>query len=303
MKVMIFGAGQAGQMVRTWLPPGQELTGYIDNNEQIQGSLIGGVPVFSPREALCENACPDMIWLAILNQDTCRIAEEQLRTLGFKGEVETVLSMREKIDVRLASMRLLADQIRERGVPGSCAELGVYQGDFAAQIGRSLPGRDLFLFDTFEGFDAEDLAAERALGGRNAHAKEGDFGDTSVQTVLEKMADPEHVYICRGRFPESLAGGAHHARAGENLSEEELDQIRYCLVSLDTDLYEPTLSGLRYFYPRLERGGCILLHDYHSAQYPGVYRAAGEFADESGIYPVPLMDLHGTAVYIKGSES
>ena len=65
--------------------------------------------------------------------------------------------MRDLIDVRLAALRLIADQIRERNAAGQTAELGVYQGAFAAEIGRLFPDRRLYLFDTFEGFDEQDL--------------------------------------------------------------------------------------------------------------------------------------------------
>ena len=32
-RIAIFGAGQAGMMVRTWLPATQELLCFIDNNK------------------------------------------------------------------------------------------------------------------------------------------------------------------------------------------------------------------------------------------------------------------------------
>ena len=299
--VMIFGAGQAGQMAAAWLPADQKLDGFIDNNEKLQGSIIDGIPVYSPDEAF-RNRVPDRILLAIINREACKQIKDRLTDAGFTGEICTVHELRSKIDMRLASLRLLAKQIRERDVPGSIAELGVYQGAFAAELNRLFPERRLYLFDTFEGFAEEDLITERKLGGRNAFAVAGDFSDTSVKIVLGKMSDPAHVYICQGRFPESLAQGAVSANGDVTVTADDLNTEHFAGVSLDTDLYEPTMAGLRYFYPRLNPGGFILLHDYHSTQYPGVHRAAVEFFNEYGLYCTPIPDLHGTAVIIKGQS-
>ena len=301
-RVMIFGAGQAGQMTADWLPADQQLISYIDNSEQLQGSSIKGIEIRSADEAL---ACghPDIIWISVLNREASDAIRSQLHALGFSGRIMSVLEIRERIDIRLSALRLLAEQTRERSVCGSCAELGVYQGAFAAEINRLFPDRTMYLFDTFEGFDEQDLKTERMIGGRNAHAQPGVFSDTSVARVIDRLPHPEKVYVCKGRFPESMRSGAKSAAAEDVRTEKDLREEMFAAISLDTDLYEPTLSGLRFFYPRLVPGGFILIHDYNSAQYPGVHRAACEFADSAGVYFVPLMDLHGTAVLIKESEN
>ena len=71
--------------------------------------------------------------------------------------------------------------IEREGIPGSLAELGVYRGTTAKVLHELLPGRTLWLFDTFEGFDARDLAHER-------QAKRGGFrfDDTSVLAANSK---------------------------------------------------------------------------------------------------------------------
>ena len=145
------------------------------------------------------------------------------------------------------------------------------------------PERTIYLFDTFTGFDARDIGA---ADGKKAKA--GDFSDTSEQAVLGRMPYPERVRIKKGYFPESLS----------LLSEEE-EQECYALVSLDTDLYQPTLAGLNYFYPRLVPGGYMILDDYQSAKFPGVGEAARDFCEIGGVSAVPLCDLHGTAILVK----
>ena len=75
---------------------------------------------------------------------------------------------------------------------------------------------------------------------------------------------------------------------------------RFCLVSLDADLYAPILSGLIFFYPRLVPGGMILLHDYNNERFRGARQAVEEFEKQYGrLCLVPLCDLHGSAVIVK----
>ncbi len=74
----------------------------------------------------------------------------------------------------------------------------------------------------------------------------------------------------------------------------------YALVSLDADLYGPTLEGLRYFYSRLSHGGIILLHDYHNTRFCGVRAAADAYENETGrLLMLPVADLHGSVMIVK----
>jgi hypothetical protein len=72
-----------------------------------------------------------------------------------------------------------------------------------------------------------------------------------------------------------LDGFQHH---GINVTK----LARYCAVSLDCDLYDPMKSGLDFFYPRLNRGGILFLHDYSSGHWPGSKKAIDEFCNETG---------------------
>jgi len=176
--------------------------------------------------------------------------------------------------VRLATLELLCRKLAD--VPGAAAELGVYRGFFARCINLLLPERKLYLFDSFEGFGEEAGASESFQA---AHA------NTTVQKVLSIMPNPEMITVKPGFFPASLDG----------LEE------RFCLVSLDVDFYETTLEGLRYFWPRLEHGGYLLLHDWGNPKLPGVSEALKQYEKETGasIPAVPLCDVSGTLVLSK----
>ena len=192
------------------------------------------------------------------------------------------------MDLRLSALRLLAEEIGRREISGEIAELGVYQGRFAAEMNRLFPEKRCFLFDTFEGFAEEDVAIDANQAG--SRAKAGDFGDTSMEQVLSRLPYPEKAVVCTGRFPDSL-----------RTLKGTLP--RFCLVSLDTDLYEPTYQGLQVFYPLMSKGGAILIHDYNSTQFPGVGEAVRRFCREENVFVTPLSESSwdSSSYEIKGS--
>ncbi len=175
--------------------------------------------------------------------------------------------------VRLKTLEAIC--LRLDAVPGAAAELGVYRGGFARWINRLLPERRLYLFDSFEGFDPAE-SADCGAGFAAAHR------NTAEARVLDALPHPERAILRPGFFPQTAEG---------------LEDERFALVSLDADLEESTLSGLRFFLPRMSPGGYLLLHDYLNPRLPGVRRAVERWEAERGrLAAVPLCDLNGTLV-------
>lgn len=175
--------------------------------------------------------------------------------------------------VRVRSLEAISRRLRN--VSGSAAELGVYRGSFARCINALMPERKLYLFDTFEGFAEKEIPSD-APGLAEAHRYAG------LESLMKKMPHPEQIEIRKGVFPDTLDG----------LEE------RFAFVSIDVDLEQSTLEGLRWFYPRLLPGGYIMLHDHGNPALPGVKRALDRFETELGaaITAVPLCDICGTLV-------
>lgn len=280
MKIILFGCGQGGQMAARWLPAGTRLLAFADNHSEKWGSFLSGVPVIAPEQI--PSLEPDLVLITVLNREASASIEKQLAMLGCRAQIRTLDPIRQTMDLRLAHLRLLAEEIKNRRLPGAVAELGVYQGAFAAEINRLFPNRTLYLFDTFEGFARTDVDIEKE---NTSHSKAavGDFGDTSAGQVLARFPYPERAVICRGYFPDTLP--------------DDLPPLAF--VSLDPDLYEPTLQGLKAFWPKLVPGGMILVHDYNSAQFEGAGKAVRSFCEQKRLMVLPLPDLHGSAVLLK----
>lgn len=205
---------------------------------------------------------------ALLGKEVLKKLLPQYRVIPVPGKLRAPQLPPEALAgdyVRLSTLELVCRQVSQ--VPGAAAELGVYRGFFAGCINRLLPERELYLFDSFQGF--EDCAGAGPAF-QQAH------GNTDPKTVLKALPYPERARIYPGFFPGSLRG----------LEE------RFCLVSLDGDFYQVTLEGLRYFWPRLNPGGFLLLHDWGNPNLPGVSKALEDFEQELGhfVTGVPLCD-------------
>lgn len=260
--VMIFGAGQTGRAISRLLGVQYEFLGFLDNFAEGNG-------IYRPEQVL--KLSPECVILGVLDSDRPLEMWAQLMGLGYKGDIirPNALNI---FDARTAVMRLLAMNAPD----GDVAELGVFRGNFALAVSKAFPGRALHLFDTFEGFDERDLALEE----EEEHHHE-DFTDTSAEGVQKRI--PVAV-IHKGWFPDTFKG---------------CEDLRFAFVSLDADLYAPTKAGLELFWPRLNRGGSIMVHDYVSAQFPDVKKAVDEFCATECILPAPVADLHGSVILMK----
>jgi len=183
--------------------------------------------------------------------------------------------------VRFFCIWLQVERIRKEKIPGSFAELGVYKGETARLIHLMDTERAFHLFDTFKGFSPSDLEQET---GEAASYTPKNFRDTDREEVLKTIGgDPSKLIIHSGYFPDS-AGGA----------ENEL----FAFVSMDADLYKPTLAGLDFFYPRLSPSGVIIIHDYNH-KWEGLKRAVDEFCAAIPETPVLIPDLQGSIMIVK----
>ena len=275
-KVVLFGAGQIGAMLSRLMGTEYRIACFADNFERKWGTTLAGIPVVSPRESLLYD--PDCVCLCVLDEERAGQMETQIRTLGFDGPILRPDALK-IFDARVATMRLLAEQIREENIPGDVAELGVFRGDFAALINAAFPDRTIHLFDTFEGFPAQDVEIEQAQG--LSRAKTGDFSETAADMVEQRLPHPWRAVFHKGYFPATFNG---------------CEEKTFAFVSVDADLYAPTAAALPLFFDRLSPGGVLLVHDVNSTQFSGAGKAVREFCAERGLLPMPVCDLHGSVV-------
>ena len=142
------------------------------------------------------------------------------------------------------------------GVSGCLAEVGVYKGGTAAILSKNL-GKHLHLFDTFAGLPPSKVKSDDLVAS-------GWLDDVSPNSVLDLVGGDIYMHV--GVFPETTLKIKCHS---------------YSMVHLDTDIFESTLDGLNYFFPKLNKGGIIIVHDFNNEGCPGVKRAVNKFLKEN----------------------
>ena len=177
---------------------------------------------------------------------------------------------------------LLLRTVIENNISGDIAEVGVYRGMTAKLIHYYIPERRLHLFDTFEGFGGRSVVREKSLSGHSI--EETHFSDTSLDGVKAYISPiNDNVSFYKGYFPETIP--------------DDLNDREFSFVHLDADLYEPTFEGLSFFYPRLSKGGFIVIHDYNT--WPGARKAVDLFFADKSETVIPMPDKSGSALVLK----
>lgn len=283
---IILGAGQFGRTSSALFNTTQfQLLAFGDNNEKLWGTSFPHplglkIPILSVNDACALQT--DYALIGVIGEKRSEELRSQAIAAGFAGTFLTIDDFYKMLDIRSGTLLRIAARLCEQNLDGNIAELGVYKGDIAWKLNALFPNKKLYLFDTFEGFDTRDIVEENKRGCSRAQKEE--FADTSLENVRKRLPYPEQVVIRKGFFPETAVG---------------LENCQYQLVSLDADLYAPTLAGLEYFYPRLISGGIIILHDYNNERFRGAKQAVNEYESIHGpLLLIPLCDLHGSAVII-----
>ncbi|MDR3091884.1 MAG: class I SAM-dependent methyltransferase [Clostridiales bacterium] len=275
-KVLLFGAGLRGRdylytKIQSAVGGGGYCVGILDNSPEKQGSEVHGVPVYPPEKA--RELEFDKAVICVNEQSRRESMFEQLKSLGVPEEKIQYHKQSDADDKRYGLVQRFSRLAREQNISGAAAECGVFRGAFAKEINKAFPDRKLYLFDTFTGFDERDIAREPSV---SKCIEAGLSNQTSIETVMGKMKHPENVIIKKGYVPETFAG---------------VDEV-FAFVSLDMDLYAPTLAALEFFAPRMSPGGVICMHDWYNEIVFHIKDALYDFERRSGrrLNKIPLCD-------------
>jgi hypothetical protein len=162
------------------------------------------------------------------------------------------------------------DEMGENQVP-MIAEIGVWRGlsarVMADAIRHRVPswtGETMHLVDGFKGLatpSSEDLI-EGSEGLKHSYLESTNHR-SGPEIVASALQDCPNVKIFEGLVPEILAS---------------LPDKAWGFVHIDTDHYMPTLECMKYFVPRMLKGGVIMDDDYSSAFFPGPRKAWDQYA-------------------------
>lgn len=280
-KVIIYGAGQVGVQIAWNLSNECEIVCFVDKDKRRQtcNAKGGGIlidnkiyPVYPPEKI--KSLYFDEIFIGVFYESW---ANEILQTLHSFGVPNSKIQFKLTwipFYARLNFIKTLSLQFSAQNLQGAVAELGVWKGDTASFINKIFFNDEFYLFDTFEGFNDNDIKIETTKGLSKADNK--DFSDTSLEFVKAKMPYLNKCHFVKGYFPQSTT------TIDNNLC--------FKFVNIDADLYQPILAGCEYFYPRLIDGGVMLIHDYFNSNYTGAKQAVDEFCTKNQLQSLPIGD-------------
>jgi O-methyltransferase len=148
---------------------------------------------------------------------------------------------------------------------GEVAEVGVYKGGTARLLALALPEKTVHLFDTFAGMPSTNVDFDKHFA--------GDFHDTSLDAVQERLKDCGNVRFYKGLFP---------------ATSTPIEQVKFSLVHVDADIYDSVRACCEFFYSRLEKGAVMLFDDYGFPTCPGARKAVDEFFSDKPEIPFYL---------------
>ena len=280
--VVIFGAGALGRIIYNRIRGTENLLFFVDNGAPRCYPPPTGTKIFLPD--VLSSTRFDVVYIASISgaEDIYHQLIEDLMVEKSKINLDYVtqnIVNEYTFSARIRFLEQFSIYTHMQNISGCTAEVGVFRGDFARQINFAFPDNNLYLFDTFKGFDDRDLSsnAEEING---ASVSRLSFKSTSTDSILAKMPFPEKCVIKKGYFPETF----------------DIPNERFIFVSLDTDLYQPIRSGLEVFYPLMVKGGVILVHDYFWSMTPGVKKAVDEFIHEHRLVAMPIGDYVSVAI-------
>lgn len=158
--------------------------------------------------------------------------------------------------------------------------LGVLSGTMADYLDFASLPRTFWLYDTFNGIPPEQMSPTEAAGiagWHNQHNYTTDVYDLAVQ----RFARFPNARLVRGRVPDTLA-------------EQAPEKVAF--LHLDMNITYPEVAAAEFFWPRLARGGIILLDDYLFANHEEQMFAMQEFAAERDLLVLGLPTGQGLII-------
>ena len=189
------------------------------------------------------------------------------------------MTSRERIFGLIEAVNYLA----KNQIAGDIVECGVWRGGSMLAIAEALmevsdTSHELYLYDTFEGMseptehdkDFADKKAEELLLPNVNKDEDLIWAYSSLDAVKQTMSLTNYpqnkIHFVKGKVEDTIP-----STLPSNI----------CLLRLDTDWYESTKHELLHLFPRLVKGGVLIIDDY--GFWKGARKAVDEYFAENNI--------------------
>jgi O-methyltransferase len=184
---------------------------------------------------------------------------------------------------RIFSLCEAVRYVQENKIEGDIVECGVWKGGSMMAVAEALLragdiSRDLYLFDTYDGMssptendiDISGVSAKSLLDSSDKESEESIWCRATLEVVKKALETTgyqmEKIHFVKGMVEQTIPNSAP-------------DKI--ALLRLDTDWYESTKHEMEHLFPRLSRGGVLIIDDY--GHWQGARKAVDEYIKKNEI--------------------
>ena len=185
--------------------------------------------------------------------------------------------------LRINALVTAVQYVVQNGIDGAFVECGVWKGGSSMAMALTLQklgmeNREIYLYDTFTGMSAPtaiDVAIDEAVANRLFEEnKESDsasgWWSSPVNEVRENLSRTgyreDKLHFVEGKVEDTIPG---------TIPEE------IALLRLDTDWYESTRHEMMHLFPRLKKGGVLIVDDY--GHWLGARKAVDEYIRDNNV--------------------
>jgi O-methyltransferase len=186
--------------------------------------------------------------------------------------------------------------VKYRDSPGVYVECGVAAGAQIIAMAAGAPNKTIYAFDSFEGIPFPSNRDDQMPGIRKledwemkalpkpGHALLESTGATAVSLKdfeanikFSKVPNPERIVAVKGWFEDVIPKFLMIAEPGLKIFPNAFD---ISILRLDGDLYNSTYVCLKHLYPKVIKGGLVIIDDW---KLPGCQAAVIDYMREIGV--------------------
>lgn len=185
---------------------------------------------------------------------------------------------------RIVNLVRAVEFIHQAKIEGDFVECGVWRGGSSMASALTLnhlkdQHRHLYLYDTYDGMSEpteEDISrdgekAESQLKNSSKNDARSVWCYSALEEVRSNMASTgyplENIHFVEGKVEDTIP---------QTIPE------KIAILRLDTDWYESTRHELEHLFPRLEKGGIIIIDDY--GHWEGCRKAVDEYIKKNDLH-------------------
>lgn len=193
--------------------------------------------------------------------------EDRLEGRDWPSYADTMIGIK-----RLNNIQYCMEEISKGGIKGDIIETGVWRGGASIFMKAlmnvlDLNDRVLWLADSFKGLPAPDNTYSEDKGDSHHTMDELAVGLDIVKSNFSKygLLD-QNVKFLEGWFKDTLP-------------DAPIEKL--ALLRLDGDMYESTMDGFTNLYPKLSKGGFVIIDDWGAVE--GCKQATIDFREKNNI--------------------